>query len=159
MNPKLLSIHLKDLPIHSAHFTADGHKVILSGKRKHFYVYDMETRVLDRMERIVGRTEECWKVSLPSPCNRYLALLGKDGYIVLVSLPTKQWVANLKMNGEVTCLAFSADGRALFTLGEEGEVYCWDMETRACAYRFADEGCVKASALAVSPDGAFIATG
>lgn len=52
-----------------------------------------------------------------SPDNKYLVFLGKDGYIVIVSNKTKQWIGNMKMNGHVTTATFSRDGRFLYTGG------------------------------------------
>jgi len=37
--------------------------------------------------------------------------------VPLVSLSSRQWVANLKMNGSARCAAFTPDGNELLTLG------------------------------------------
>jgi U3 small nucleolar RNA-associated protein 18 len=41
----------------------------------------------------------------------------------------------------------------------DGEVYVWDMKSKRCIHKFKDEGCIKATALAVSPNGLYIACG
>jgi len=43
--------------------------------------------------------------------------------------------------------------------GGDGVIYTWDLRTRRCLHRQADEGCVGAGALALSSDGRFLATG
>ena len=40
-NPKLQSIHVQGFPISTAHFTQDGTEVVLAGRKKKFFVYDM----------------------------------------------------------------------------------------------------------------------
>ncbi len=64
------------------------------------------------------------------------------------------------MNDDVTCVAFAPGGRELYSHGSGGEVYLWDVrQTRSCTHRFADDGCVRGTALAISPDGRHIAAG
>ena len=72
---------------------------------------------------------------------------------------SKELVDNLKMNGTVDALAFSADGSRLFSVGDDGEVYVWDMNARQCVHRFTDEGCLHGTALAVSANSQYIACG
>ena len=46
----------------------------------------------------------------------------------------------------------------IFLVG--GEVYLWDVRSsRSCVHRFTDEGCLRGTALAVSPDNRYLATG
>lgn len=40
-NPKLQSVHVRDFPISTAHFTQDGTEVVLAGRKKRFFVFDM----------------------------------------------------------------------------------------------------------------------
>ena len=54
-NPKLQSFHFKDLPIAEAKFTVDGKEVVLTGKRKYFYYYDMESGSVEKIHRIQGK--------------------------------------------------------------------------------------------------------
>lgn len=67
---------------------------------------------------LAGRREKSWERFEASPDGQYLAFLGNDGYTVLVSAKTKQWVANLKMNGSVRAIAFNkANSNEMFTTG------------------------------------------
>jgi hypothetical protein len=46
-----------------------------------------------------------------------VAFLGRCGYVVLVCAVTKQWVADLRLNGTVTAIDFSRDGKSLYAIG------------------------------------------
>ncbi|KAJ3043250.1 U3 snoRNP protein [Rhizophlyctis rosea] len=156
VNPKIQSLYLKDLPIGQATFAANGSQIYMSGKRPYFYSFDIESGKVDRINNIRGREENNLEKMVASPCGRYVVFGGQNGNIIVVSTVNRQWVATLKMNGTVRALDISRDGRFLFGFSD-GEVYQWDMDSRTCVHRFADEGCVGARTLAVG-DG-FLATG
>lgn len=158
-NPKLQSIFLEDFPIHKAAFVPDGSKVVASSRRKHYFVYDMEGGQVQKINPLMGRTEKSLESFEVSPDNKQIAFLGNDGYILLSSLATKQWVANLKMNGSVRSVSFAENGNHLLSTGGDGEIYHWDLRTRRCFHKGTDEGCVKSSSLAVSSDSKLFATG
>ncbi|KAI8896359.1 WD40-repeat-containing domain protein [Globomyces pollinis-pini] len=157
-NPKIQNFFIKDMPIYSANFSSTGSQVILTGRRTVFYTLDLESGEMLKINQIRGRTEKSYERSYVSPCNKYIAILGRDGYIILLSMKTKQWVANLKMNVPVVAIAFSSKNQ-LWSLGSEGSVYQWNLDTKQCLHRFADEGCVKATTIAVSNSDEFIAIG
>ncbi|KAJ3157588.1 U3 snoRNP protein [Geranomyces michiganensis] len=159
VNPKLQSVYIKDLPIVKASFTPDGNEIVISGRRNFFYTYDVEKGVVNRISRIRGHDEENLSQSFVSPDNKYLVFAGRDGRIMVLSNATKQWIGDLKMNGTVKTVDFSADGRSLYSFGGDGEVYNWDLGSRRCVHRFFDEGCVNATALAISGGSGYIATG
>ncbi|KAJ3219529.1 U3 small nucleolar RNA-associated protein 18 [Dinochytrium kinnereticum] len=121
LNPKVQSVYFKDLPILAADFTSDGRQIIASGRRKHFYVYDIDKGMVERIYGIRGRDEESFERHVASPCGQFIAFLGRNGYIVLVSRMTKQWVANLKMNGSVRAIEFSKDGKYLYSIGDQAQ--------------------------------------
>ena len=101
VNPKLQSIHIERFPICVAHFSQDGKEVILAGRRKMFYVYDMMAGKISPIHGIrgwlvmltlsmthllnLGRDERYYDKFVVSPDNQYLVFLGKDGYLLLVS--------------------------------------------------------------------------
>lgn len=53
-NEKIQSIYFADLPLTSAAFTPNGKEVIVSGTKKHFYVYDIVAGKVERVESIIG---------------------------------------------------------------------------------------------------------
>jgi U3 small nucleolar RNA-associated protein 18 len=147
------------MPIFHAHFTTDGTQVIITGRRNYFYVYTLSSGEVEKIHGIRGRDEKSFEQSYVSPCNKYIAILGRDGYIILLSMTTKQWVGDMKINGNVTTIAFSYDFKHMYALGSEGQVYVFDLKTRKCMHRFTDHGCIGATTIAVSPDSNWIATG
>lgn len=145
------------MPIYKAIFSPDGTQAILTGRRKFFFVHDLVSGKSQKIIGIRGRDEKSFENSYISPCNKYMVVLGRDGYIILLSMLTKQWSANLKINGQVTCIAFSK--HYIFALGSDCEVYQFDLESHECLHRFVDHGCIKPTHLAISPDSNWIATG
>lgn len=65
----------------------------------------------------------------------------------------------MKVNGDVSGVAFSHDGSKVFANSEEGEVYVWDTRSSRCLNRFTDEGCVKGTSIAASRNGRYLACG
>lgn len=158
-NPHLQSVHIPGFPITTAHFTPDGREVVMAGHKKSFHVYDMMAGKVTRIYNIRGRREKSFDRFVISPDNTLLVFLGMDGYMPLVSNQTKQWVANLKMNGAVKDVSFSPDGKKLLSTGSDGKVYVWDMSTRDCVHCFVDDGCVVGTTVSISPNGKYVACG
>lgn len=94
-----------------------------------------------------------------SPDSSMIAFVGNEGYILLVSSKTKELVGTLKMNGTVRSLAFADDGQQLLSHGGDGQVYHWDLRTRACIHKAVDEGCIHGTALCTSPTRNLFAAG
>ncbi|KAF7822241.1 U3 small nucleolar RNA-associated protein 18-like protein [Senna tora] len=158
-NTKIQSIFIDDCPIRKASFLPDGSHVIISGRRKFFYSFDLVKAKVDKIGPLVGREEKSLEVFEVSPDSRTLAFVGNEGYILLVSTKTKELIGTLKMNGTARCLAFAEDGQQLLSSGGDGQVYHWDLRTRTCIHKGIDEGCINSTALSTSPGGALFAAG
>ena len=90
----------------------------------------------------------------------WIAFTAADGFVVLVSRRTRQWVADFKMHGTSRAVAFvptAAEGGGggwtpsvptLLSSGSDGEVYVWDVRSRRCLSRFQNEGGTVTSSLA-----------
>ncbi|XP_038725696.1 U3 small nucleolar RNA-associated protein 18 homolog [Tripterygium wilfordii] len=158
-NNKIQSIFLDDCPIRKASFVPDGSQVIVAGRRKFFYSFDLVQAKVDKIGPLVGREEKSLEVFEVSPDSRTIAFVGNEGYILLVSSKTKELIGTLKMNGTARSLAFANDGLQLLSTGGDGQVYHWDLRTRACFHKGVDEGCINGTALCTSPNGALFAAG
>lgn len=154
-------MYFKDMPIWNSAFHPAGHTVISTGRRKFFYTYDLESGTVIKSPGIQGRSD--YDKSLEnfsiSPCGRYIAFLGRDGYISLVSFQSKQWIANLKMSGSVRSVDWSKDGNYLWSIGGGAEVYQWDVRAARCLHRWNDNGGFKSSAIAVAEGERYLAVG
>ncbi|XP_044037158.1 U3 small nucleolar RNA-associated protein 18 homolog isoform X2 [Siniperca chuatsi] len=159
-NPKIQSILLERFPVHRAQFSRDGETVIATSlKNKMFYLYDMMEGRVTPVHTVRGLNEARVKEFSVCPEGGALLLTGTNGYLHLLTLKTKEVVRSMKMNGDVSGVAFSHDGSKVFANSEEGEVYVWDMRSSRCVNRFTDEGCVKGTSIAASPSGRYLACG
>ncbi|KAI7860113.1 WD40-repeat-containing domain protein [Circinella umbellata] len=159
VNPKIQSVRFQDLRPTCAAFHPKGDQIIVSGRREFYYIYDVQSGSIDRCPRIWGRQERSLEKFSISPCGRYIAFKGDDGHIILVSALTKQWIGDLKMNQIVRSFDWSSDGKYLYSVGSDGEVYQWDIGERECVKRWRDDGGVDCTAISVSPNDKYYATG
>ncbi|KZV22518.1 hypothetical protein F511_09040 [Dorcoceras hygrometricum] len=158
-NEKIQSIFLEDCPIRSASFLPDGSQVIISGRRKFAYSFDLVKGRVDKLGPLIGREEKSLESFEVSPDSNTIAFLGHEGYILLVSSKTKELIGTLKMNGTVRSVAFTKDGQQLLSSGGDGRIYHWDIRTMSCFHIGIDEGCINGSALCTSPVGNLFAAG
>lgn len=56
-NPKIQSIHIQNFPISTAHFSKDGREVIVAGRKRQFFVYDMMAGKITPIRGIRGEIE------------------------------------------------------------------------------------------------------
>lgn len=154
-NPLVQSIFIKDMPVHQAAFAAAGRSVVVSGRCKFFYTWDLEAQKLDRISHLLGFDANSLETfAVPPPAveagKACVAFLGNEGSVGLVSMQSKQLVGTVKMNGQVRSAAFDPTGTELYTGGTDGRVYVWDVRTQRCLHSFIDEGCIKGTSIAVS---------
>ncbi|KAL6561655.1 hypothetical protein OROMI_017256 [Orobanche minor] len=158
-NEMIQSIFLEDCPIRKAAFLPDGSQVIVSGRRKFAYSFDLVEARVDKFGPLVGTDENSVEAFEISPDSNTIAFLGNEGFILLVSSKTKELIGTLKMNGTVRSLAFTNDGQKLLSSGGDGKIYHWDMRTRTCFHIGVDEGCLNGTSLCTSPVGNLFAAG
>ena len=158
-NTKIQSIFLDDCPIRKASFLPDGSQVIIAGRRKFFYSFDLVKARVDKIGPLTGREEKSLEVFEVSPDSGTIAFVGNEGCILLVSSRTKELIGTVKMNGTVRSLAFTDDGKQLLSSGGDGHIYHWDLRTRTCFHKAIDEGCINGTSLCASPNGALFAAG
>ncbi|KAI4310983.1 hypothetical protein MLD38_035920 [Melastoma candidum] len=158
-NPKVQSVFLEDCPIRKASFSPDGSQVIVSGRRKFFYTFDLLKAKVDKIGPLVGREEKSLEYFEVSPDSSTIAFVGNEGHILLVSSKTKELVGTLKMNGTARSLAFADNVLQLLSFGGDGHVYHWDLRTMTCLHKAVDEGCVHGTAICTSPDNTLFAAG
>lgn len=159
-NAKIQSVHFERFPINTAHFTLDGNEIIAGSQYfSYYYNYDMISGKMQKLYLEKRLEQANVKRFLLSPDGKYLAIYGSYGSIHLLATRSKEWIGSLKMNGAVTALTFNSDGSTMYSHGDAGEIYVWDMKTRSCIQRFVDQGCLHGLSLALSPNHQYLATG
>jgi len=136
----------------SALFHPAGTSVLLTGPRPYFYTYDLQSGSASRSPRgLWGTTfsgdqmkEGSMEICAFNPTGEVLAVAGRRGYVHLVDWRsgTGQVVGSVKMNSAVKGVwwARGGAGSELMSLGEDAEVYVWDVGTRRCTRRWKDDG-------------------
>ncbi|ESO97326.1 hypothetical protein LOTGIDRAFT_114808, partial [Lottia gigantea] len=158
-NPKIQSVFIERFPILNAHFSSNGEEVIAGSHYTSFRYYDMLSGTLITVPKIKGVNDDHMSHFRVSPDGRFLAFLGRYGNIHLLSAKSKELVSSLKMNGSCEDLVFTKDGSQMYSFGDDGQVYIWDMNTRECIHRFYDDGCVKGTSITVSPNNQYLVCG
>lgn len=160
-NPKIQTVNFENFPIKCARFSPDGREFLVGSQHHpHLFVYDMmagkiaKVRWNRSVEAGVGTNSQTFEVS---PDGQLLAVRGRAGAVHLLSARTKEYLRSLKMNEECRALKFSKSGAQLYTHGDGGEVYVWDVRSSVCCSKMVDDGCIAGSALAVNRS--YLATG
>mmetsp|Transcript_38354 Transcript_38354/g.36716 ORF Transcript_38354/g.36716 Transcript_38354/m.36716 type:complete len:102 (-) Transcript_38354:272-577(-) len=87
-----------------------------------------------------------------------MAFIGDDGKISVLSQKHKQLLFDLKMNGSCESVSFSTNNKYLFSVGNQAEIYQWDLSTRRCLAKVKDEGNFHTTKIVTSPDNSLLAT-
>ncbi|KAK2094413.1 U3 snoRNP protein [Saguinus oedipus] len=72
-------------------------------------------------------------------------------------MKTKELIGSTKINGRVAASTFSSDSKKVYASSGDGEVYVWDVNSRKCLNRFADEGSLYGLSIATSRKGQNVA--
>ncbi|KAI1007554.1 putative U3 small nucleolar RNA-associated protein 18 [Podosphaera aphanis] len=148
-NPLVTSVYVKNTPLHSSNFLPEkGKKIIFSGRRKYFHIWDLESGNIEKVTRIYGhqdeqRTMEVFKLS---PCGRYMALVGSSkkggGVINILCANTMQWIASMRIEGAqgIADFAWWRDGEGITVVSKSSEVAEWSIVERAYVARWIDDG-------------------
>ncbi|XP_066254444.1 U3 small nucleolar RNA-associated protein 18 homolog [Euwallacea similis] len=156
-NNKLHSVAFERFPILCAKFIKNGDEAMLGSRHGHMYIYDLMSAKALRYNLPPGMTH-C-KNFVVSPDSQFIAVAGKWGEVHILSSVSKERIALLKQDNEVTSMKYNSEGSLLFGHSDTGEVTIWDVNTRRVRHKFLDEGCLQGSALATSSSNQFLACG
>jgi U3 small nucleolar RNA-associated protein 18 len=158
------------MPILFADFVG-ANKMLLTGRRPFFYVFDLPTGAVTRMPPPLGREEVSMELAAVSKEGGLIAVGGVNGHVTVLNAATFAAVAKFKINGNVRALSFlnkdahlvvtgrNAPPPPLLTAEAEGLVYVFDVRAFKCVGTFVDEGALRGGAVGVSADAKFLATG
>lgn len=90
----------------------------------------------------------------------FLAVAGHRGYVHLVDWRAGggQVVGSVKMNAEVKDVWWTGEGK-LMTLGDDTEVYMWDVGQKQCVRRWKDDGGFGSVTMSGARGGSYLAVG
>ncbi|MED6216769.1 hypothetical protein PIB30_010797 [Stylosanthes scabra] len=131
-NTKIQSIFLEDCPIRKASFLPDGSQVILSGRRKFFYSFDLVKARVDKVGPLVGREEKSLENFEMNGTARSLAFTedgqqllsaGGDGQVYHWDLRTMTCIHKGVDEGCINSTALSTSpGGKLFAAGSDSGI-------------------------------------
>lgn len=97
---------------------------------------------------------------------RVVAIAGRGGHVHFLDWASAasgggQVIGSVKANGPIKSLCWVGghDRRELMTVGQDAEVYLWDVGSRRCLRRWKDEGAFGVSALEGGPNSQYTALG
>ena len=149
-------------------FHPGGTSVLLTGPRPFFYTYDLHTGTATRSPRGLwgttfasgaGPHDGSMETCAFDASGAVLAVAGRRGAVHLVDWRAggAQAVAALKLNVAVRALSWA--GRELLALGDDAQVYVWDVGARRCVRRWRDEGGFGSRVLEGHAAGKYLAVG
>ncbi|WFD29688.1 U3 snoRNP protein [Malassezia sp. CBS 17886] len=183
-NPLLETLHVPDLPVKTAQFSASGTSVLIAGPRPYLYAYDIRSgktlcstpwrgagRIVSSSagaEADAGAERDLSFVRFqPDPASRLVAVGGRRGQVHLLDWGAGaagqiggQRIGELRMNAPLAGMAWASPGtgaeQRLLTLSTEGRVHVWDMRSRSCPITAYDTGLFGARGLETTPSSAAV---
>ncbi|THH10581.1 hypothetical protein EW145_g1239 [Phellinidium pouzarii] len=175
-NPHLQTLHIPELPVTNAAFHPSGFSILLTGSRPFYYTFDLQSGATTRSPRGLWGSNPAQSSSKEAdmgmelcafdPSGSFLAVAGRRGYVHLVDWRAggAQVVGSVKMNVGVQAMWWNRrpglDGAGeLMTLGNDAEVYVWDVGERRCVKRWKDEGGYGATVMSGDSSGRYLSIG
>lgn len=148
-NPVASSLYIENCPFRTALFHPDGKRVIAGGRRRYLFIWDLETGSVEKVSRLYGNyhTQNSFEKFVLSPCGKYIALIGDQGWMNLLSAESGQWLAGAKVEGKLVDLTW-VEPTVVTLVNSRGEVWNWDSESRHFVSRWRDPSLVGVTALA-----------
>ena len=155
------TINTLDIPIFSVKFISNE-DIIITGRRKHYYLYNIENQHLSRIEgnfalssNKINSLEKCF-VGIDS--NTY-SFGDNYGNIYLYDISTKRFKYDIKISSSINSICFD-DKNYLYAVGDQSEIYIYDLrQYRNCLKKVNDYGNFYTNCMEISYDYNYIATG
>lgn len=154
---------ISGLPIQHAEFTPDGRYCVITGRRKFYYLYDLEAGDIKQVSGVRHQKDQKYSIDkfAISPSGDIVAFVSKSGVIDLVSTRTWRWIGELLTGAGTIDMKWRTDGY-LEVLNSYSEILCWDLRsigTHQCVSKWADYGGFSPSTFDISSDGNMRAIG
>ncbi|KAL1993440.1 hypothetical protein VTN49DRAFT_3389 [Thermomyces lanuginosus] len=157
-NPLVTSLHIRKTPVHTSVFAPPmGNKIFVSGRRRYFHTWDLDSGRIEKINALADRKEEQKSMERfkLSPCGRYMGLVGTakkgGGLINVLDASTAQWVRQVRVDGQggVADFAWWRDGNGMCVASKNGEVSEYDLRERRVIARWHDAGAVGTTVVAL----------
>ena len=157
----ITTINTLDIPIFSVKFISDE-DIIITGRRKHYYIYNLENQNLTRIEgnfalssNKINSLEKCF-VGIDS--NVY-SFGDNFGNIYLYDLHTKRFKYDIKISSSINSICFD-DKNYLYAVGDQSEIFIYDLRKyRSYLKKVNDYGNFYTNCMEISNDYTFLTTG
>ena len=155
------TINTLDIPIFSVKFISND-DIIITGRRKHYYLYNLEKQNLTRIEgnfalssNKINSLEKCF-VGIDS--NIY-SFGDNYGNIYLYDINTKRFKYDIKISSSINSICFD-DKNYLYAVGDQSEIYIYDLRKyRNCLKKVNDYGNFYTNCMDISKNYNYLATG
>ena len=155
------TINTLDIPIFSVKFISND-DIIITGRRKHYYLYNLEKQNLTRIEgnfalssNKINSLEKCF-VGIDSMIYSF----GDNyGNIYLYDINTKRFKYDIKISSSINSICFD-DKNYLYAVGDQSEIYIYDLRKyRNCLKKVNDYGNFYTNCMDISKNYNYLATG
>lgn len=156
------SYHLKGLPIEKAVFLHRFDEILACGMKKFVLGVGLVNEKINKYSSTLftAKFDQTIDNLELSRDEDYIALSSKTSpYIEILDSRNKQLAFEFKMNEYCHATSFSNDSKFLYTVGDKGKIYQWDLNTRRLFNSFADIGSFQTISLASSPNNMYLASG
>lgn len=140
-NTPVASLHLRGVSIERAEFHPDGRRIFISGQRRYFHVWDLESGAVEKF-RGLDNNEGLQTIVLNMALSKsgdHIALVGNGGWVNILSSTTGQWIDGFKVTKSVSDLAWHHDDN--LTVSNHGaEIWQYNLNERRVILRWNDEG-------------------
>ena len=155
------TINTLDIPIFSVKFISNE-DIIITGRRKHYYLYNLEKQNLTRIEgnfalssNKINSLEKCF-VGIDS--NVY-SFGDNYGNIYLYDINTKRFKYDIKISSSINSICFD-DKNYLYAVGDQSEIYIYDLRKyRNCLKKVNDYGNFYTNCMDISKNYNYLSTG
>ncbi|CCJ30062.1 unnamed protein product [Pneumocystis jirovecii] len=140
VNPLVSSLYLRSSSIETAVFHPNDNKIMVGGRRKYFYIWDLESGDIRKVSRTYGHDDTfvtMEKFSL-SPCGRFIGIIGNKGWFNVLSSRTGQWITGFKIEGDISSISWFKSGKEICIANRNGEIWEWDIMSQKVLSRWND---------------------
>ncbi|KAG4304204.1 hypothetical protein PORY_002385 [Pneumocystis oryctolagi] len=142
VNPLVSSVHIRSCSIETAVFHPNDNKIMVGGRKKYFYIWDLESGDIRKVSRTYGHddiqtTMENFSLS---PCGRFIGIVGNGGWFSVLSSNTGQWITGFKVEGQISSISWLKSGKEVCIACRNGWIWEWDILSQKILSRWNDDG-------------------